>query len=153
MMHIVLVEPEIHTNAGNIARTCAATGAHLHFVKPLGFSLEDRYLKRAGLDYWPYVKLTVHESLLDLERFLGETPRYYLSTKGRKTYSEVGYPADVALYFGKETAGLPKELLEAHPDRVLRLPMGQEIRSLNLGNTVAVVMYEALRQQGFPGLI
>lgn len=151
-MHIVLVEPEIPGNTGNIARLCAATGCELHLVKPLGFSIEDRYLKRAGLDYWHLVKVHVHESFADvLEQYQGHN-FYFNTTKASKRHSDVSYQADDLLVFGKETAGLPQELLHAYPDNCIRIPMIEDARSLNLSNAVAVAVYEAFRQLDFSGL-
>ena len=148
-MHIVLVEPEIPQNTGNIARTCAATGTPLHLVGKLGFSIADKYLKRAGLDYWPMVDLHQHEELMAA---LADKPFYLASTHGGRNYADVAYsPAD-CLVFGKESQGLPHELLMQYPDRVIRIPMYPGTRSLNLSNSVAVVLFEALRQQGFPGM-
>ena len=151
-MHIVLVDPEIPGNTGNIARLCAATGCELHLVKPLGFSIEDRYLKRAGLDYWHLVKVHVHDNFDEvLAAYRGQ--RIFLNTtKASKCHSEISYQAEDMLVFGKETAGLPQALLAAYPESCIRIPMLDEARSLNLSNAVAVVVYEALRQQGFAGL-
>jgi tRNA (cytidine/uridine-2'-O-)-methyltransferase len=150
-LNIVLVEPEIPQNTGNIARTCAATGARLHLVKPLGFAIDDKKLKRAGLDYWWLLDITIYESIDD---FFGRNdgPFYYFSTKARSVYSDVVYPDKCYIVFGKETAGLPEELLKANPGTAVRLPMREEARSLNLSNTVAVGAYEVLRQWGFPEL-
>lgn len=154
MFNIVLVEPEIPQNTGNIARTCAATGTALHLVKPLGFSLDDRYLKRAGLDYWPYVSVTVYESLDDFMEKHGDEKLYLATTKGEKTYADVSYEDGSYILFGKETAGLPRDFINAHKDTAVRIPMGEEVnlRSLNLSNSAAIIIYEALRQQNFPGL-
>ncbi len=151
-MHVVLVCPEIPQNTGNIARTCAATGATLHLVGPLGFSLEDRYLKRAGLDYWPLVETHLYESLADFERQWATGSSWYLSTKAPRTFTEARFSPEDFLVFGRETAGLPEDLLYRKEDRCLRIPMRAEARSLNLGNSVAVVLYEALRQTGYAGL-
>ena len=153
-IHIVMVNPEIPPNTGNVARTCAATGSVLHLVKPLGFSIDDRSLKRAGLDYWPYVKLEVHESL---EQFLEEYQgrRMYLATtKGRKTYAEVAFEDEDMILFGRETAGLPKEFIREHDNMTIRIPMSEQtrLRSFNLSNSVSIILFEALRQNGFPGL-
>ncbi len=148
-IHIVLVEPEIPQNTGNIARTCAASGAGLHLIKPLGFSIEDRYLKRAGLDYWNEVLVSCSDSFTELkEKYRGHS-FFYASTKAGKTYTDIAYPKDCFLVFGKETAGLPEELLEANRESCIRIPMREGIRSLNLSNSVAIILYEALRQQGF----
>lgn len=151
-LNIVLVEPRIPQNTGNIARTCAATGARLHLVEPLGFTIDSAKLRRAGLDYWDYLDITRYPSLGDfLDRTRGETLCFY-TTKGRQVYSEAAYPDPAWLVFGREDAGLPEELLLAHPDRCLRLPMRQGLRSLNLSNTVAIAAYEVLRQWNFPEL-
>ena len=151
-LNIVLVEPEIPQNTGNIARTCAAVGADLHLVGSLGFSIEDRYLKRAGLDYWD--KLNV-QRYADFDELTARYPdgRFYLfSTKGVRVYSEVQYTDDCFIVFGKETAGLPVELLLNHKEQCFRIPMRENIRSLNLSNSVAIVVYEAMRQAQFAGL-
>ncbi len=148
-MHIVLVEPEIPGNTGNIARLCAAAGCELHLVRPLGFSTDDRYLKRAGLDYWHLVRVHYHDSFAAVaERYAGHN-FYFNTTKAAKFYSEVAYTPDDVLVFGKETAGLPEDLLAANRERCVRIPMLAGARSLNLSNAVAVVVYEALRQQDF----
>ena len=149
-LSVVLVEPEIPQNTGNIARTCAATGTALHLIRPLGFEISDRYLKRAGLDYWQYLDLHVYD---DLDAFFRENPgRYWFyTTKAQKRYDAVSFSGKTYLFFGKETRGLPEPLLRAHPDVCLRLPMLTDIRSLNLSNTVAVAVYEALRQWDFQG--
>ena len=151
-MHIVLVEPEIPQNTGNIARTCAATGAVLHLIRPLGFSLDDRYLKRAGLDYWHLMELHVHDDLTSFFRSTQGAHYHFASTKAPRSYTEVMYGPDDMLIFGRETRGLPENLLSQCYDRCIRIPMRPEARSLNLSNSVAIVLYEALRQQGFPGL-
>ena len=152
MLHIVLDRPEIPQNTGNIARTCAATGAKLHLIKPLGFELSDKYLKRAGLDYWWLMTYEVHESWAD---FLSANPGarlHFATTKAPRSYAEAVYGPDDYLVFGRETRGLDEDLLAENYDRCVRIPMIAEARSLNLSNSVAVVLYEALRQQGFPGL-
>ncbi len=151
-LNIVLVEPEIPQNTGNIARTCAVTGAVLHLVKPLGFSLEDRYLKRAGLDYWHFLDIRHHESLDDFFRDYPTGDFYFCTTKGKRSYTEVSYTENSFLFFGKETAGLPESLLAANYDKAIRIPMIPGARSLNLSNSVAIVLYEAMRQLDFPGL-
>ncbi len=151
--HIVLVEPQIPQNTGNIARTCAAVGAGLHLIKPLGFSIEDRYLKRAGLDYWNKVLVSCCDSFAELRGKYIDKPFFYASTKAGKAYTEADLSKDCFIVFGKETAGLPEELLEANRDMCIRIPMKAEIRSLNLSNSVAIVLYEALRQQGFENLV
>ena len=151
-MHIVLIEPEIPGNTGNIARLCAATGVELHLVKPLGFEIDDKHLKRAGLDYWHLVKVHVHENFAAVQKeYIGHN-FYYCSTKAPRAYSEVRYTAEDLLVFGKETAGIPEEILQANWQKCVRIPMRKEARSLNLGNSAAIVAYEALRQLGFPDL-
>ncbi|HWR08138.1 tRNA (uridine(34)/cytosine(34)/5-carboxymethylaminomethyluridine(34)-2'-O)-methyltransferase TrmL [Sporomusa sp.] len=151
-MHIVLVEPEIPGNTGNIARLCAATGCELHLIKPLGFSIEDRYLKRAGLDYWHLVKVHIHENFAEVLELYKGHKFYFNTTKAHKCHSDITYQVNDLLVFGKETAGLPQELLADYPENCVRIPMLDDARSLNLSNAVAVVVYEALRQQDFPGL-
>lgn len=150
-INIVMVEPEIPQNTGNVARTCAATGARLHLVGPMGFTIDDRKLKRAGLDYWHYLDITYYESL---ESFFAQNSGnfFYFTTKGRKAHSEVSYPDNCFLMFGKETKGLPEELLIKNPERCVRIPMAGEIRSLNLSNSVAIGIYEVLRQWDYPAL-
>lgn len=151
-INIVLHEPEIPQNTGNIARTCAATGAALHLIKPLGFTIDDKKLKRAGLDYWHHLDITYYEGLDD---FYAKNPNakvYYFTTKAKHVYTGVNYPDPVFLMFGKETKGLPEELLVDHPDTCVRLPMRDGLRSLNLSNTAAVAVYEVLRQRNFEGL-
>lgn len=151
-MHIVLCQPEIPQNTGNIARTCAATGAMLHLIKPLGFSLEDKYLKRAGLDYWRMMEYKVYE---DFPALLAEYPHarmHFLTTKAPRSYTQAVYEPDDFLVFGRETRGLPESLLSKAYDRCLRIPMVPDARSLNLSNSVAIVLYEALRTLGFPGM-
>ena len=153
-IHIVLVEPEIPPNTGNIARSAAATDSVLHLVKPLGFSLDEKSLRRAGLDYWPYVKLEVHESLEEfLEKFKGR--RMWLSTtKGDKYYTEAEFRDEDMILFGRETAGLPRDFIEANKEWAIRIPMSTDtrLRSFNLSNAANIVLYVALRQRGFPGL-
>ena len=152
-INIVLHQPEIPQNTGNIARTCAATGASLHLIRPLGFTIDDKKLKRAGLDYWDKLDITYHDSLADFMALHGEKSIYFFTTKARNTYADVTYTADeVFLMFGKESAGLPEDLLLAHPDTALRIPMRDGLRSLNLSNSVAIAVYEVLRQQDFAGL-
>lgn len=152
LLNIVLVEPEIPQNTGNIARTCAATGARLHLVKPLGFEIDDKKLKRSGLDYWWLLDdITIYENLDDFfARNHGKF--YYFSTKAKHVYTQVNYEDGCYLVFGKETAGLPEELLLRNPDTTVRLPMREQARSLNLANSVAIGAYEVLRQWDFPGL-
>lgn len=150
-LNIVLVEPEIPQNTGNIARTCAATGARLHIVEPMGFCPDDKKLKRAGLDYWHLLDITFYK---DLDDFFAKNSGefFFFTTKGRAVYSDIKYPDNCYLFFGKETAGLPEELLLDHPDTAVRVPMLGGARSLNLSNTVALAAYEVLRQWGFPSL-
>ncbi|NLG53780.1 MAG: tRNA (uridine(34)/cytosine(34)/5-carboxymethylaminomethyluridine(34)-2'-O)-methyltransferase TrmL [Clostridiales bacterium] len=150
--NIVLVEPEIPANTGNIARTCAATGSRLHLVRPLGFEIDDRHLKRAGLDYWHLLDISIYDGIEDFFDKNAGGEFYFLSTKAPRAYTEISYPGGAYLIFGKETRGLPETILEANPGRCIRIPMIGEARSLNLSNTVAVVIYEALRQHGFAGL-
>ena len=153
-IHIVLVEPEIPPNTGNIARSFAATGAHLHLVKPLGFSIDDRSLKRAGLDYWPFVKLEVHESLEEfLQKYQGRR-MYLATTKGTHRHTDVSFRDEDMILFGRETRGLPKDLIAQHQEDTLRIPMSADtrLRSLNLANSVNIILFEALRQLDFPGL-
>ncbi len=150
-LNIVLVEPQIPQNTGNIARTCSATGARLHLVGPMGFTVDDRKLKRAGLDYWHLLDITYYEGLDDFfARNSG--PFYYFTTKAKNRYTDVVYPDGAYLVFGREDAGLPESLLVKNPASCVRLPMRGEARSLNLSNTVAVGVYEALRQWDFPAL-
>lgn len=149
MFNIVLVEPEIPQNTGNIARTCAATGCDLHLVKPLGFEISDKYLKRAGLDYWHLVHVHIYENLDELFAKYPNGRFYYFTTKARKRHSDAEYKAGDFLVFGKETKGLDEELLMSHPDECVRIPMIEEARSLNLSNAAAVAVYEALRQNEF----
>ncbi|MBQ3182989.1 MAG: tRNA (uridine(34)/cytosine(34)/5-carboxymethylaminomethyluridine(34)-2'-O)-methyltransferase TrmL [Clostridia bacterium] len=152
-INIVLIEPEIPQNTGNIARTCAATGASLHLVEPMGFKVDDRKLKRAGLDYWHELDITYYKDINDFfEKNKGEE-LYYFTTKAPQCYSDVKYPERVFLVFGKETKGLPEELLYNNRERCVRMPMRENLRSLNLSNTVAIAVYEAFRQRGFEGLI
>ena len=151
---IVLVEPEIPPNTGNIARTCAATGVDLHLVKPLGFDIDEKAVKRAGLDYWPLVNVSVYENLDEFFLKNADKPKYYVSTKGKHSYTDFEYEDGAMFLFGKETKGLPKELLSENEDRTVRIPMvpKKELRSLNLSNSANIVIYEALRQKGFQGL-
>ncbi len=152
-MHVVLVEPEIPPNTGNVARLCAATGAHLHLIEPLGFQLEDKHLKRAGMDYWNHVtwKKWPHWSSF-VDQMSPDSTLWLIESDGGKSYSEVSFGPDDYLVFGRETAGLPSALIQQYREHWLRIPMmNQEARSLNLSNSVAIVLYEALRQQGFQG--
>ncbi|MCD8014427.1 MAG: tRNA (cytidine(34)-2'-O)-methyltransferase [Lachnospiraceae bacterium] len=151
-MNIVLHEPEIPANTGNIGRTCVATNTRLHLIEPLGFRLTEKALKRAGMDYWPQLDVTRY---INYEEFLEKNPGakiYYASTKAQKLYTEVCYEPDCFIMFGKESAGIPEEILRGHPDTAIRIPMVGKTRSLNLGNSVAIVLYEALRQNGFAGM-
>lgn len=154
-LNIVLVEPQIPQNTGNIARTCAATGAKLHLVEPMGFRVDDAKLKRAGLDYWHLLDITYYENLDDFFNKNKDGNFFYFSTKATKIYSEINYPDNSYLVFGKETAGLPEELLHDNPEKCVRLPMinNSAARSLNLSNSVAVGAYEVLRQWNFPELL
>lgn len=154
-MNIVLFEPEIPQNTGNVARTCVVTGTKLHLIEPMGFSVSDKWVKRAGLDYWSLLDLEIHENFQAFVDKYGEHPFYFLTTKGQKVYSQISFEQDAFLIFGKESAGFPKEIHDAYKDRRFRIPMAnhEKARSLNLSNSVSVVLYEALRQQGFPDLI
>ncbi|HZJ78939.1 MAG TPA: tRNA (uridine(34)/cytosine(34)/5-carboxymethylaminomethyluridine(34)-2'-O)-methyltransferase TrmL [Clostridia bacterium] len=152
-LNIVLVEPQIPQNTGNIARTCAATGARLHLIEPCGFKVDDKKLKRAGLDYWYLLDITYYENLDDFFEKNKGGSFYYFSTKASLVYSDVEYSENAYLFFGKETAGLPEELLHENPERCVRLPMVENSRSLNLSNTAAIGVYEVLRQWSFPKLL
>ncbi len=152
MLNIVLYEPEMPANTGNIGRTCVITGARLHLIEPLGFQINDKMLKRAGLDYWHKLDVTVYESY---ENFLTKNPGavvYMATTKSKQKYTDVTYPEDVYIMFGKESAGIPEEILLENKETCVRIPMMPEERSLNLSNAVAIMVYEVLRQQDFPGL-
>ncbi|NCE97544.1 MULTISPECIES: tRNA (uridine(34)/cytosine(34)/5-carboxymethylaminomethyluridine(34)-2'-O)-methyltransferase TrmL [unclassified Emergencia] len=154
-LHIVLVEPEIPPNTGNIARSCAATGTVLHLVKPLGFSIDDKAVRRAGLDYWPYVKLEIHESLHDfMEKYSKDHTMYLATTKGGHLYTNVTYKDEDMILFGRETAGLPRDFIKEHEDTAVRIPMSEDtrLRSFNLSNSANIILFEALRQLGFPEL-
>ena len=153
MLDIVLVEPEIPHNTGAIARTCAATGARLHLIKPLGFDISDKMVKRCGLDYWYLVDISVYENLDEFFSKHGDENIFLATTKAPHAYHEVDMSGDVTILFGKETAGLPEALRDKYFDRCIRIPMISEARSLNLSNSVAILAYEALKQQGFPGLL
>ncbi len=152
MFHIVLVEPEIPQNTGNISRTCAVTGSVLHLVRPLGFAIDDKKLKRAGLDYWHFLDIRYHDSFEELEAAYPDGRFFLCSTRARQQYTEARYQDGDFLVFGKETAGLPQSLLDRRSQDAVRIPMGEGIRSLNLSNAAAIVLYEALRQTGFTGL-
>ena len=152
-INIVLHCPEIPQNTGNIARTCAATGAALHLIRPLGFEIDDAKLKRAGLDYWQYLDITYYDNEEDFfEKNAGESI-YYFSTKAPRAYTEIAYPDRVFLMFGRETRGLPEKLLAKHPDETVRIPMLPGLRSLNLSNSAAIAVYEVLRQRDFSDLL
>ena len=152
MVNVVLVEPEIPQNCGNIARTCAATGARLHLIHPLGFEISDKMVKRAGLDYWHLVDIREYENLDDFFAKNEVKQMWCLSTKAPRCYAEADFQEDCYLFFGKETKGLPEDFLAAHRESCIKLPMRQEARSLNLSNSVAIAVYEALRQLNFPNL-
>lgn len=153
ILNIVLVEPEIPQNTGNIARTCAATGARLHLVEPMGFKVDDKKLKRAGLDYWYLLDITYYKNLEDFFERNKDGKFYYFSTKADKVYSEIDYPDNSYLVFGKETKGLPESLLYENHETTVRIPMINDARSLNLSNSVAIGVYEVLRQWDFPELL
>ena len=152
MVNVVLVEPEIPQNCGNIARTCAATGARLHLIHPLGFEISEKMVKRAGLDYWHLVDVREYENLEDFFAKNQVEQMWCLSTKAPRSYVEAEFSEDCYLFFGKETKGLPEDFLQAHRDCCIKLPMRQEARSLNLSNSVAITVYEVLRQLNFPNL-
>ena len=152
MLNIVLLEPEIPANTGNIGRTCVAAGARLHLIEPLGFSLSEKALKRAGMDYWKSLDVTTY---VDYQDFLDRNPGakiYMATTKARKVYTEAAYEPDCYIMFGKESAGIPEEILVENKENCVRIPMIGDIRSLNLGNSAAIILYEALRQNGFKGM-
>ncbi len=151
-INIVLNEPEIPQNTGNIARTCAATGAALHLIRPLGFEIDDTKLKRAGLDYWHQLDITYYDGLEDFYQKNPGCSVYYFSTKAPRAYTEIEYPEKVFLMFGKETKGLPEALLKENPELCVRIPMRDGLRSLNLSNSAAIAVYEALRQRNFSEL-
>lgn len=153
MFHVVLVEPEIPQNTGNIARTCAATGCELHLVRPLGFEISDKQLKRAGLDYWHLVTVHIHDSYEELCALYPNARQFFFTTKAKKTYAEAEFREGDFLVFGKETKGLPEELLVKHPEVCVRIPMKGGSRSLNLSNSAAIAVYEALRQNQFGELL
>ena len=152
MINIVLYSPEIPQNTGNISRTCAVTGAKLHIIKPIGFEISDRTLKRAGLDYWDKLDVTYYE---DYEDFMSKNPegkKYYFSAHGKNSYAEAEYPENVYLIFGRESVGLPKDLIAENAENTLRIPMRKTLRCLNLSNSVAIAVYEVLRRNNFEGL-
>lgn len=152
-LNIVLVEPQIPQNTGNVARTCAATGARLHIVKPMGFEIDDKKLKRAGLDYWYLLDITYYENITEFFEKNKGGEFFYFTTKGKNIYSDTKYPDNAYIVFGREDAGLDEALLHDNPDSCVRLPMIPEARSLNLSNTVAIATYEVLRQWGYPELL
>ena len=152
MMNIVLFEPEIPQNTGNIGRTCVATGTRLHLIGPMGFQITEKAVKRAGMDYWKYLDVTEYDGYED---FLEKNPGakiYMATTKAKQRYTDVSYEEDCYIMFGKESAGIPEEILINHPDTCIRIPMNPDIRSMNLSNSAAIVLYEALRQQDFKGM-
>lgn len=151
-LNIVLVEPQIPQNTGNIARTCAVTGAALHLVKPLGFEIDDKKLKRAGLDYWDKLDISYYNGINELFEKYPQGNFFFFTTKGRKIHSDASYPDNCFLVFGREDAGLPEELLFSRPDECVRIPMRNTLRSLNLSNSAAIAVYEVLRQWGYPEL-
>lgn len=152
MMNVVLFQPEIPANTGNIGRTCVATGTRLHLIRPLGFKLSEKEIRRAGLDYWQHLDLAVYDGWQDFQEKNPGAKIYMATTKGPRSYCSVSYEPDCYLMFGKESAGIPEEILIQHQETAIRIPMNPEIRSLNLGNSVAIVLYEALRQNGFAGM-
>jgi tRNA (cytidine/uridine-2'-O-)-methyltransferase len=152
-INIVLFEPEIPQNTGNIARTCVLTDCKLHLIKPLGFSLDEKQIKRAGLDYWQYLDMEIHESYDDLREKYKDSTFYFSTTKGKKYYTEVSFKEGDFIIFGRESSGLPDRIRDSDPERCIRMPMLQtSTRSLNLANSVAIMTYEALRQLGFPNM-
>ena len=153
MFHIVMVEPEIPQNTGNVARTCSVTGSSLHLIRPLGFSVDDKHLKRAGLDYWYTLDISYFDSLEELQALYPDARFFYASTHAKNRYTDTVFRDGDFLVFGKETAGLPRDLLRKNADTAIRIPMGESQRSLNLSNSVAIVLYEALRQNNFLDLI
>ena len=151
-INIVMIEPEIPQNTGNISRTCAVTGAHLHLIEPLGFELSEKSIRRAGLDYWHLVDISYYDSFAELQEKYPDSRFFYFTTKGRHRHSDVAFKDGDFLVFGKETKGLPEELMLKHPDSCVRIPMANDIRSLNLSNSVAIAVYEVLRQWDYPSL-
>ncbi|MDL2249797.1 tRNA (cytidine/uridine-2'-O-)-methyltransferase [Lachnospiraceae bacterium PF1-21] len=152
MLNIVLLEPEIPANTGNIGRTCVATGTRLHLIEPLGFRLNEKSIKRAGMDYWADLDVTTYINLEDFMEKNNHPQCYMATTKAEQNYAQVAYDEDAYIMFGKESAGIPENILVQNKERCIRIPMEGEIRSLNLGNSVAIILYEALRQQDFAGL-
>ncbi len=151
-LNIVLVEPQIPQNTGNISRTCAVTGAKLHLIRPFGFEISDKHLKRAGLDYWDKLDISYYDNLQDFFEKNPDGKYFYFTTKGKNVHSDAEYPDNSFLFFGREDAGLPEELLYKNPDTCVRIPMRNELRSLNLSNSVAIAVYEVLRQWDYPDL-
>jgi tRNA (cytidine/uridine-2'-O-)-methyltransferase len=151
-INVVLHEPEIPQNTGNIARICTATGARLHLIKPLGFSVDDKHLKRAGLDYWEKMDITYYDNFEEFAKSISIENIYLFTKKATQSYADIGFSGDIYLVFGKETYGLHEDILDAYKEKCYRIPMRQDARSLNLANAVAVVVYEALRQNGYPDL-
>ena len=151
-INIVLHQPEIPQNTGNIARTCAAINSKLHLIKPLGFSIEDKYVRRAGMDYWNLIDVLVYEDLSDFFNKNRSKAFYFITTKAEKSFTDIKYPEDSYFIFGRESAGLPEDILEKNQDNCVRIPMAESARSLNLSNAAAIVAYEALRQNDFTGL-
>ena len=149
-LNIVLVEPQIPQNTGNISRTCAVTGAKLHLIRPFGFEISDKHLKRAGLDYWDKLDISYYDNLQDFFEKNPDGNYFYFTTKGKNVHSDAEYPDNSFLFFGREDAGLPEELLYKNPDTCVRIPMRNELRSLNLSNSVAIAVYEVLRQWDYP---
>ena len=152
MINIVLYSPEIPQNTGNISRTCAVTGARLHIIKPIGFEISDRTLKRAGLDYWDKLDVTYYENYEEFIRQNENASMYFFSAHGKNSYAEIEYPDEVFLVFGRESVGLPKDLIEENIEKSVRIPMRKTLRCLNLSNSVAIAVYEVLRQKNFCGL-
>lgn len=151
-MNIVLLEPEIPQNTGNIGRTCVATGTKLHLIEPFGFRLDEKSVRRAGMDYWPSLEKETYISYRDFKEKHPDSDVYMATTKAERMYTEVTYDPDCFIMFGKESAGIPEEILVRNPDKCIRIPMIGDTRSLNLSNSVAVILYEALRQNGFRGM-
>lgn len=151
-MNIVLLEPEIPANTGNIGRTCVVTGTRLHLIEPLGFDLDEKSIRRAGLDYWPKLDVSVYSCYEEFLRINRPGRIFMATTKAHRTYADVSYGSDDFIMFGKESAGIPEEILVDNESTCIRIPMAEDIRSLNLSNSVAIILYEALRQQGFPDL-
>ncbi len=152
-INIVLVNPEIPQNTGNISRTCAVTGTALHIIRPIGFEISDKTLKRAGLDYWDKLDITYYDGYDDFKEKHGDKKLYFFSSKGKHSYADVDFPDEVFLVFGRETAGLPPSIIEENAEQTLRIPMLPTLRCLNLSNSVAIAVYEVLRQRGFNGLM